>query len=210
MDLDNTILNVNSGKVLVQQAFKNGMINSAKFIHAVYLSFLYKLNFKKTELLIEKMPAWLSGIEEIKMIAFCNTIFNEQLIHHIHPLIYSEIEKHRRKSACLVMLSGALNYICQPVAEHLQFDDIICSQVIVNDGFFSGKEQGLLCFGKEKLQRARTWCSVNNFLLEKAWYYADSMADFDVLNVVKHPRCINPDPKLARIAAKKEWPVYMW
>lgn len=209
-DLDGTLLNVNSGEILVKSAYKKGYIKSKDLLYAFYLAFLYKFKLRKTSKIIQEMPGWLKGIPEQEIKEFTLQIFNNILLHNIRPAMYDELEMHRQNQAQLVILSAAFNYICNPVAQHLGMDDIICSHLEVIDGRFTGNPIGSLCFNDEKLKRMKDYCKKYGFVLQNAYYYADSIADFPVLDSVGHPKCINPGKELSRIAVQRNWPVFFW
>lgn len=209
-DLDGTLLNVNSGEVLVHMAYKNGHMKKKDLLQAFYLAFLYKFQLRETSKIIKKMPKWLAGLSEQKIAEFTHKMFDDILIHAIRPQMYKEIEKHQQQNARIIILSAAFNYVCEPVAKHLNIDDIICSHLEVVDGIFTGNTVGALCFDSEKLARITDYCTKKNFRLEEAVYYGDSIADATVLDAVGFPQCISPDRKLTRLARKKNWPVYNW
>lgn len=210
LDLDHTLLNVNSGKILVLEAYKQRLITHANILKAIYLYFAHRFNFLSTAALIKKMPDWMIGKTEKVMVDFCQVVFQQKMIKHIRPQMYKEIERHRDSGAGIIILSATFNYVCQPILDHLNLDDMICSKMRVSQGIFSGETDGPLCFGREKMIRLRNYCLDNKYSWENAYYYADSIADLDVLSIVGYPVCINPDKKLAKIAGEKSWPINIW
>ena len=202
-DLDGTLLNVNSGEVLVHMAYKKGHMKKKDLLQAFYLAFLYKFQLRETSKIIKKMPKWLAGLSEQEIADFTNKMFDDLLIHAIRPQMYREIEKHKQQNARIIILSAAFNYVCEPVARHLNIDDIICSRLEVVDGLFTGNTVGALCFDSEKLARVTDYCIKNNFSLEEACYYGDSVADSAVLDAVGKPKCVNPDRPLTGWHDKK-------
>ena len=62
----------------------------------------------------------------------------------------NEIIWHQERNAATVILSSALYPVCQAVAGHLNFDDIICTQLETVDDICTGKpvRQALLWKGK--------------------------------------------------------------
>lgn len=48
----------------------------------------------------------------------------------------------------------------------------------------------------------------HDYELKQCYAYSDSMSDEKLLNLVGHPRVVNPEPKLRRIAKRRHWPVY--
>lgn len=209
-DLDGTLLNVNSGEVLVNLAYKNGFMKKKDLLQAFYLAFLYKFKLKETSKIIEQMPRWLAGLSEKEITEFTNRMFKDVLKETIRPKMYEELQRHKQQNAKVVILSAAFNYVCNPVAKHLQMDDIICSNLEVKNGLFTGNSLGPLCFDNEKLIRLKTYCKQNNFSFENAYYYADSKADLAVLKIVGNPNCINPDKYLIKVAKENNWPIHIW
>ncbi len=41
-------------------------------------------------------------------------------------------------------------------------------------------------------------------------FYTDSISDLPVLEAVKEPRVVNPDPRLGRLAKKRGWRIDLW
>jgi HAD superfamily hydrolase (TIGR01490 family) len=132
------------------------------------------------------------------------------LLPSIHAEVTDELKMHKSNNAKLVILSSSLEQICQGVADRLKMDGIICSRLEVSNGHMTGRPEGVLCYGKEKLIRLKEYCEKNNNKTEEAWYYADSISDLPALEVVGHPVCINPDRQLREKAAGKGWTIYKW
>jgi HAD superfamily hydrolase (TIGR01490 family) len=132
------------------------------------------------------------------------------MIPSIHRQVVDELKMHRDNKALTVILSSSLVPICKAVAEYLEMDDIICSELEVRDGFLTGKPKGNLCYGNEKLVRLREYCKKNNTPVADAWYYGDALVDQPPLSIVGHPVCVNPDKKLRRIAKENNWKIYCW
>jgi len=144
------------------------------------------------------------------MIKLSGEVFHRYLQDAVRPEIYAEIRYHKERNARIVILSSAIQFICSLMGSHLAVDDIICSELEIRDGLFTGRSVGPLCFGIEKLTRLKAYCEKMNCSPEKAYYYADDISDFQVLDVVGYPVCINPDRKLARAAAAKHWTIHEW
>jgi len=204
-DLDKTILDRNSGEVLIRRAYQTGLMSLRSVLYGLYLGILYRFDLRDTTRIIDRMAEWMSGVSEEAMTHIAETIFKETLQHSIRPEIITEMDRHRTKGARIVMLSASLPNICSLISTHLDMDDVICSNLEVVDGFFTGKPIGKLCFGDEKLERVRDYCEGKDCQLQNAYYYADSISDAAVMDLVGNPICVSPDKKLARIAAEKGW-----
>jgi putative phosphoserine phosphatase / 1-acylglycerol-3-phosphate O-acyltransferase len=209
-DVDGTLINGNSGKSLVKTGYKNGLISTENFIHALYLSFLFKFNLRNTARIIDGMAGWLKGLSEDTVKKLSEKVFLSSLFPAIRPEIYTEIRYHKEQNARVVILSSAVQFVCMPLANHLGIVDVICSELEVREGVFTGHFAGNVCYGDEKVNRLRIYCEEMNCTPEKAYYYADSISDFQALDSVGYPVCVNPDKKLAKIAGAKHWIIHEW
>lgn len=207
IDLDKTILSLNSGTVLVKKAHSAGIMRTRDLLNGLYLSILYKMEWRDTRKIINAMAMWMKGHSEDLLSEFAARIVKDHLIDFIRQEMKEEIALHRSQGARIVMLSAALSYICDPIGEYLKMDHIISSHLEVKDGLFTGRPIGRLCFGAEKLKSLKLYCQNNPCELSNDYYYADSISDLHVLKVVGHPVCVDPDKRLARYAKKHHWRV---
>lgn len=209
-DLDNTILNSNSGKILILQAFKKGLINKNAIIQALILSVFYRIGLLSPERIMKKMASWLKGVPENQFIDFARNTFSIYIKNAIREQARKAIKYHKQNNGHTVILSAATHYICNPVKDVLEIDDVICSKMEVIDGYFSGYPEGEYCYGKEKLIRTKAYCETHNFDIDEAYYYADSISDLNVLEKVGNPMCVSPDAKLIQVAEKRRWQMFRW
>jgi HAD superfamily hydrolase (TIGR01490 family) len=206
-DLDGTIISANSGKTLIQHAYKKGFITRKDILKGIYLSLLYRLELRDTVKIINSIVAWLNGVSESGLAALTEEIFNNHLKKSIRPEIVEEIRYHEKEGGMVVILSSAIMPVCKVVARYLDMDDVICSNLETSDGKFTGNPVGSLCFGEEKTARLKEYCIKNNTDPLLSWYYGDSAADLHVLTFVGNPVCVNPDTKLLKVAKKRGWKV---
>ena len=209
-DLDRTITKAISGNALVMCAIRKGIMSPFDLVNAIYLSMVYKLNLKDPLKIIDKMTMWVKGMTEQTMIDLCSEVFHKVLLPSVYAEARLEIKFHKDRNAKVVILSSALTTICFEVAKSLNIDDIICSDLEVKDGYLTGRPNGRLCFGEEKMVRLRAYCEINNSKTSDAWYYGDSISDLPALSSVGNPVCINPDSKLKKAARKRGWKILTW
>jgi HAD superfamily hydrolase (TIGR01490 family) len=207
-DLDRTITRSISGKELVRRAFKEGLMTYADLARAIYLTLLYKLNFKDPYKLINNMASWVAGIPEQTLADLSSKVFLNAILPAIYGEAISEIEIHKGKNTKVVILSSSLTYICREVAKNLNMDDIICSELEVKNGYLTGVSR--LCFGEEKAVRLEDYCNKNNAITSDSWYYGDSISDLPALRCVGNPVCVNPDKKLKQEAYRRGWKIVQW
>lgn len=204
-DLDKTVLSINSGSVLVNEAYKRGLMSTSDLLNAIYLSFLYKFNLRDTARIVAGMGKWLKGITVDEANALSEHVVNKHLVDAIRPEIYSEIKFHRENNAEIVILSSAIVQLCKPFGFYIGADNIICTEMEIRDGVFTGAAENKFCFEDEKRVRLIGYCETRDYSLSEAYYYGDSISDLSALEVVGHPVCVRPDRRLSRISRKNGW-----
>jgi HAD superfamily hydrolase (TIGR01490 family) len=209
-DLDGTIISVYSATEIVREAVRRGLMNRVDVVKAIYLSLLYKFKLKDEFKTIHEMMLWLRGAPEKTISDLVADVANSVLIPSVRPMAMKEIEFHRKNNASLVLLSSALQPVCCRISEYLGMDNLICSEAEINEGIYSGRPKGLMCFNQEKAVRLNDHCRMTGCDLKDAWYYGDSIADRYALDIVGHPVCVNPDKKLRKMAVEKKWRIVEW
>jgi HAD superfamily hydrolase (TIGR01490 family) len=209
-DVDHTIVNGNSGKILALQAYKYGMFSMANLLTGSLLSWMYKIGLVSSEKMIKIMTGWLTGISEAKLNELISKIFKDVIINHIRDKACKEVEWHNKNKGRTVILSSAISHICDPIKEYLEMDDMICTNIELINGRFTGLSKGKYCYKEEKLYQAKKYCEKHGFTLADAYFYSDSTEDLPLLEKVGNPVCVTPEPALAKIAGQKKWTVDIW
>jgi HAD superfamily hydrolase (TIGR01490 family) len=205
LDLDNTILTINSGALIVKLAYKKGLMSTINLLNAIIQGYLYKFNLRDTNIIISKMGTWVKGLDQKVIEEFSRDIVNNYLKFKVRLSIIKEINFHKQNNAGIVILSSAIAPICEAMCKILAADDIICTTMQAKNGILTGAPEGTFCFGDEKRIRLLKYCENIKQNPESAWYYADSISDLPAFEVVGHPICVSPDRKLTRIANNNQW-----
>jgi len=206
-DLDHTIISGNSGKILIQAAYKKGVISRTYVLWGMFLSLLYRFGLMNPVSIIRTIAKWLNGTKESELNELSNEIFITHLKKTIRPEIEEKINFHKNRGALVVILSSSVMPVCRVIAEYLKMDDIVCTLLETNNGIYTGHPGGAFCFNAEKVRRLTDYCEKNNTTPELAWYFGDSIDDLPALSVVGNPVCVNPDKKLLKIASEKCWEI---
>lgn len=206
-DLDKTILSVNSSRLVVTMSRKMGMMTKRDYHQAIYYSFVYKFDLKDANEIVFSMMQWLKDLKEDDVKNLAGKHIVPEMKKLVRPEILEELDFHRKNNARLVLLSSALPYLCDPIADYLSMDDVVCSQLETEDGRFTGRAVGRLVFGPEKSVRMRAYCTAHNFPIDTAWYYGDAYTDRYVLQSVGIPVCVKPEIKLWWMAKRRGWKV---
>ena len=74
------------------------------------------------------------------------------------------------------------------------------------DGTYDGTLDGPFVWSAGKLAAVKDWAERNGFDLKESFAYSDSVYDTPLLAAVGNPFVVNPDPRMALMAAARRWP----
>jgi HAD superfamily phosphoserine phosphatase-like hydrolase len=137
-------------------------------------------------------------------------VFREVLLPSVYTKARNEINIHKENDVRLIILSSALDFICSAMSDSLGMDGYLCSSLETREGYLTGRPEGRICYGEEKLHRLTGYCVANNIYKSDLWYYSDSISDLPVLLYVGNPVCVNPDRELKEEALKRGWKILLW
>ena len=133
------------------------------------------------------------------------------MLRRIGGMLYPEalelIDAHRRKGHRLILASSATRYQVAPLADELLMDEIICTEVEVVNGVFTGKLASPVRWGEGKAQAVRELAQERGIDLRRSFGYGNGDEDVQFLEAVGKPRPLNPQRGLTRVAVERGWPV---
>ncbi|TFH00592.1 MAG: HAD-IB family hydrolase [Calditrichales bacterium] len=209
-DLDQTLLDINSGKPIARAAFREGLLSRKDLSLGSFYFSLYKMGWLPSDLVIPRVLSWFKDMPEDPFGRICRDIFENLLRHHIRKGARECLRFHQSQDAHTVILSAAFEQVCLPIQEMLGIDHVISTRMEVVNGHFTGRTIGQYCYGREKLRIASQYCHTYGVPLESAYFYTDSYSDLPLLEKIGHPVCISPEKKLERIAVQKGWYIPSW
>ncbi len=120
------------------------------------------------------------------------------------------IEEHRLAGRAIVLVTGSLDFIIEPLAAEVGADDVIAARLIESNGCFTGQLQGAPIGAEEKARLMRDLAGSRGIDLSRSHAYSDSMSDLPMLEAVGFPHAVNPDRSLATTAKRRGWPTLRW
>src|SRR5690606_2205342 len=98
--------------------------------------------------------------------------------------------------------------VVKPFADALGLDDVIATRYgLRDDGAYDGSIDGEFVWGRGKLNAVKAWARTKGIDLRESWAYSDSFYDLPLLTAAGHATAVNPDVRLAIVAAARRWPV---
>jgi HAD superfamily hydrolase (TIGR01490 family) len=129
-------------------------------------------------------------------------LFRNQAIH--------EIALHKQRGELVFIVSAAPDVYVRWIAEYLQCDGYVCSQLLYENNLFSGVFDGKDCVGDEKLNKVNKLVESYSIDLGQSFAYSDHESDLPLLNMVGNPVAVSPTASLRKIAESKGWDVREW
>jgi HAD superfamily hydrolase (TIGR01490 family) len=205
--MDKTLIAGNSGVSFMRYARRHNRASRWREIKALWDYVRYRFDLLDMEKAYRASLELLIGVRAEDLAQFCEDWFAEE----IQPLIYAEaryyVREHISRGDVVAIISNATTYAVAPLARHLGVPYILATQLEVRDGAFTGNYIEPLCFRYGKIFWAEKLAVKLRASLEESTFYTDSITDLPLLERVKNPRVVNPDPKLRALARKRGWPV---
>jgi len=126
----------------------------------------------------------------------------------VQPGAAALFEEHRAAGRQIVMATTTPYDLVKPLADLLGLDDVIATRYRINDdGTYHGSLDGPFVWSAGKLAAVRRWVDEHDIDLSASYAYSDSVYDMPLLAAVGFPFAVNPDPRMAVMAAARRWPI---
>jgi HAD superfamily hydrolase (TIGR01490 family) len=137
------------------------------------------------------------GMSEDRLLTLAAEAFEKVIKPNLFKGARDLVKTNKDKGHDVVIVSGALDFLMQLLAEHLGADGVIANKLEIKDHYATGKLLRPVVAGPEKARLIREDC----------FAYSDSYSDVPMLSIVGHPAAVNPDRKLALLANAYHWPI---
>ena len=203
-DLDYTLLEGDSEELWARFLFRQGLVDAAFVgrIEAFYRDYeAGQLDFR----VYEEFLLGPLTVRPAEVLLELRRVCLDELRKFIRPKMIARVELHRQENAQLVLITACNSFLAEPLAELLGFAEVICSQVELVDGEYTGRTCGVPAFRHGKVIRLAGWLRDHPFSLAGSWCYGDSYNDLPLLELVDHPVMVAPDAKLRKHGLERGW-----
>ena len=126
----------------------------------------------------------------------------------ILPKARALVRRHLEAGELCAIITATNSFVTAPIAREFGVAHLIATEPERRDGRFTGRVSGTPCFRDGKLARLDQWLAglgrrMADF--EASTCYSDSHNDLPLLQRVTRPVAVDPDPTLAREAARRGW-----
>ncbi len=207
-DMDKTLISGNSGVSFMRYSLRRGKTTRWKVVKSMVDYLRYRYDLLNMEMAYQDSLRPLVGVREEELIQFCQEWFNDAVRPLIYPEAHEFVHQHLERGDKVAIISNATSYAVDPLARYLGVPYILATRLEVRKGIFTGKYIKPLCFRQGKVFWAEKLARELGADLSQSTFYTDSITDLPLLERVKSPRVVNPDPRLRRLAKSREWPVW--
>ncbi len=206
-DFDGTIIAGFSAFVFIREQVKRGEIAPDEFLKLAAAMTSFGLgNMGFSAMMIATMQ-FRRGLSEAQYLECGEQLFREQIARRIYPESRALVQAHQSKGHTVAIVSSATRYQVEPTARDLDIEHVLCTELEVEDGKFTGGVIRPTCFGPGKVAAAEAIADRFGVDLDRSFVYSDSYDDIELLERVGNPRPLNPNSKLTRVAEERGWPI---
>ena len=149
----------------------------------------------------------LKGRNADEQIEMGERLFVQKIAGTIRPEARQLVRAHLRKGHTVAVASAATRAQIEPLARDLGISEVLCTELGVADGIFTGESPTGILWGEGKASAVRKYARTKQLDLRASHAYANGQEDIAFLASVGHPNALNPHPALRQAAADYGWPV---
>lgn len=210
-DFDGTLYTKETFKLLMQQLKKHPVYQKHynKFFRSIlplYIRYKIKL-LPEREMKERSMKLYLQALETLTVSQIREFFkeMQEDMLKDFNEDVVGRLAKHRADGLYVLLVSGAYTPFLEAVTSHLSFDHIIGTEIPTVDGKIDMNRSFLHIQGERKNEQIFQALEGEEIDWNNSYAYGDSFSDLPVLEQVGHPVAVRPEPKLAQVAAERNW-----
>ncbi len=206
-DFDGTVISGYSASAFLREQIRRGHLSPTELIELLSAMASFGLGNVGFSGMMVAASQFLRGIREESYTNFGEDLFESHIARLIYPESRALVQAHLKKGHTVAIISSATLYQVKPAARELGIEHVICTELEVEDGVFTGAVVHPTCFGPGKVAAAETLSEQFGADLDRSFFYSDSYDDIELLERVGNPRPLNPNNKLLAVAERNGWPV---
>jgi HAD superfamily hydrolase (TIGR01490 family) len=210
-DLDNTLLNGDSDFEWSQFLIRIGVLDRELF-EAKNLEFYeqYKAGTLDIQKFLDFQLKPLSRHPRSTLDEWHRQFMRESALPMITQPARDLVKHHQEAGDVCIIITATNRFVTAPIASEFGIEHLIATEPEQNGEEFTGGVAGVPSFREGKITRLDMWLAKRGWTLDsfaETTFYSDSLNDLPLLNLVRHPVAVNPDPTLLAHAQQHGWRV---
>jgi len=206
-DFDGTVISGYSVTAFIKEQVRRGHLSPRELVELLSTMTSFGLGDLGFSAMMVAATRFLRGIREDSYANFGEELFESHIARLIYPESRALVRAHLKKGHTVAIITSATPYQVRPAARALGIEHVLCTELEVKDGVFTGAVVQPTCFGPGKVAAAESLSEQFGADLDKSYFYSDSHDDIQLLERVGNPRPLNPNSKLLAVAEQRGWPV---
>jgi putative phosphoserine phosphatase/1-acylglycerol-3-phosphate O-acyltransferase len=206
-DFDGTVIAGYSVMAFIKEQIRRGHLSPRELAELLSAMASFGLGNLGFSALMLAASQFLRGIREDSYANFGEELFESHIARLIYPESRALVQAHLKKGHTVAIITSATPYQVRPSARELGIENVLCTELEVEDGVFTGAVVQPPCFGPGKVSAAESLAEQCGADLDKSFFYSDSYDDIELLERVGNPRPLNPSSKLLAVSERRGWPV---
>ena len=207
-DLDGTIIASHSIKDVFLERLKAGQVSATEVTDLAKMTFKYLMKTGDFQDQLAASVKNTEGVEAREFEELGERVYTQKLAREVFPEVRAMIRAHQEQGHTIAIVSSATRYQIEPLARALGIDHILCTELEIVDGLFTGELAGPACYGQGKVDAAEAFAEDHDISMESSYFYSNGSEDIPLLEAVGYPVAIAPDKALEREAERQGWPVH--
>jgi fatty acyl-CoA reductase len=149
------------------------------------------------------------GLEAEEMRRLGREALHSVTLRRVYPEGMRRIREHKRAGHRVLLLTGALDFVVEPLAELLEVE-VDCAHLLQRGGRLTGDLAAPPPAGEARATLLLEYAARHRVDLSASFAYADSLSDLPMLEEAGSPVVVNPDARLSQVAGQRGWRVERW
>jgi putative phosphoserine phosphatase/1-acylglycerol-3-phosphate O-acyltransferase len=205
-DFDGTLIAGYSAGAFYQDRVRRMEFSRGELVRSLVAAADMAVRGSDVTKLMEISVAEWAGKSEGEVTELFDRLFRTRIAGMVYPEARELVRAHQRAGHTVALASSATRYQLAGLAADLGLDEVLCSQVGTVRGYFTGYLEGEVLWGPGKARAVTRFAADRCVDLSRSFAYANGDEDVPFLELVGHPRALNPASELARTARERGWP----
>ncbi len=198
-----------SGIHFARAAFQTGLISRGRLLRDVGENLRFRLRGstdERADAVRLRVGAMIAGVPVRDLQRLAPRVL-AGILPRLYPQMLERAYAHQDAGRPVFIVTAASQEMADLLAHVLAFDGGLGSRSEIVDGVYTGRAAGPFNYREGKVESLLELGGTHGIDLAQSYAYSDSESDLPMLRAVGHAVVVNPDPELARIAAREGWEV---
>jgi HAD superfamily hydrolase (TIGR01490 family) len=207
-DFDETLLDIESSRLGFRYLWERRLVSLSFILKVLTADFFYRRQWISDEKMAMMLIKFYRNKRLEDFVQSAAAFYQDHLRPHLAPNIFSRVKNHRSQGHRLILISGSVRYMLEPVVKDLRFDHLLCTDLeIGEDGLLTGRVKGPICLDSNKRMLAEKLARKVRIDFASSYAYGNHQSDLPLLELIGNPHVVEPTASLRKVALANRWPI---